>query len=68
VKITTTCCVGLLMTIGSIAAAQQALPCGEAHIMRVTDWNQFRLVSCRTRLNPYESFLSPTTSLNLALH
>ena len=72
-KITTTCCLGLLMIVGSMATAQPiaptpSLPCGSVlAASAVVDWAQFRFESCHTGFNPYEFVLSPATVGNLGL-
>ena len=72
-KITTTCSLGLLMIICSIATAQQvvpppSLPCSGSPTRAVIDWAQFHFVPCHTGFNPYEFVLSPATVGNLGLH
>ena len=72
-KITTTCCLGLLVIIGTMAAAQQTipargLPCSRPSSSAVIDWAQFRFVPCHTGLDPYEFVLSPTTVVNHRSH
>lgn len=71
-KLRTSCCLGLLMAIGSMATAQRvaslpALPCGAPPPKAVIDWAQFRFEPCHTGFNPYEFVLGPATVVNLGL-
>lgn len=59
IKLTVTCCLGLLMMIGATATAQP--PGSGAPPTSVLHWPQFRFVPCHTALNPYEFVLSPST-------
>ena len=72
VKITTTCCLSLLMIICSLATAQQVgsptgAPCLGASKKAVIDWAQFHFDPCHTGFNPYEFVLSPGTVVDLRL-
>src|ERR1019366_3271930 len=71
-KIATTCCLGLLMIIGSVARAQQVVPssnppCGGVSATAFVNWARFHFDPCNTGFNPYEFVLSPATVGHLVL-
>ena len=66
-KIKVICCLSLLLTIGSLAAAQQVGPCGQPTGTASANWLQYHFDPCHTGYNPNEVILSPSTVGNLVL-
>ena len=62
-KIRITCCLSLMMIVGSVAGAQcNNRPLATAFV----NWSQYQFDSCHTGYNPFEFVLSPTVG-NLSL-
>src|SRR5664280_2578050 len=71
-KIATTCCLGLLLIIGSAVAAQRKVirppsPSCDGYSNLIEWGSQFRFFPCHWGFNPYEVILSPATVGNLVL-
>jgi len=71
-KITATCCLGLLMIIGSTLTAQRKIiqpptPSCDGQGDLIELGSQFRFNACHWGFNPYETILSPATVGNLVL-
>jgi outer membrane protein assembly factor BamB len=70
-KIRITCCLGLVMILGGVAAAQKlsppSNPCGGPASGLLVNWPKFGFDLCNSGYNPYEHILSVTTVGNLTV-